>query len=57
MLSLLYRFLTYIIGWTQPITIGRHAHADQYKAQDFVVPGAGKVELKFTPAKGGEGIT
>jgi isocitrate dehydrogenase len=44
-------------GWTQPITIGRHAHADQYKAQDFVVPGAGKVELKFTPAKGGEGIT
>jgi isocitrate dehydrogenase len=44
-------------GWTHPITIGRHAHADQYKAQDFVVPGAGKVELKFTPAKGGEGIS
>lgn len=43
-------------GWTQPIVIGRHAHADQYKAQDFVVPGAGKVELSFTPAKGGEGI-
>ncbi|CAI9555255.1 unnamed protein product [Staurois parvus] len=24
-------------GWTQPITIGRHAHGDQYKATDFVV--------------------
>src|SRR3712207_9545837 len=26
-------------GWTQPIVVGRHAHADQYKATDFVVPG------------------
>lgn len=43
-------------GWTQAITIGRHAHADQYKAQDFVVPGAGKVELNFTPSQGGEPI-
>lgn len=43
-------------GWTQPIAIGRHAHADQYKAQDFVVPGAGKVELTWTPTKGGEPI-
>lgn len=36
-------------GWTKPIIIGRHAHADQYKATDFVVPGAGKLEIKFTP--------
>lgn len=36
-------------GWTEPIVIGRHAHADQYKATDFVVPGAGKLEIKFTP--------
>lgn len=43
-------------GWKQSIVVGRHAHADQYKAQDFVVPGAGKVELIFTPTKGGEGI-
>jgi len=43
-------------GWTQSIVIGRHAHADQYKAQDFVVPGAGKVELTFTPTSGGEAI-
>ena len=26
----------------------------QYKATDFVVPGAGKVEIKFTPADGGD---
>lgn len=36
-------------GWKKPIVIGRHAHADQYKATDFVVPGAGKLEMKFTP--------
>ena len=28
-------------GWTKPIVIGRHAHGDQYRATDFVVPGAG----------------
>jgi isocitrate dehydrogenase len=36
-------------GWKQSIVIGRHAHGDQYKAVDFVVPGAGKVEISFTP--------
>jgi isocitrate dehydrogenase len=40
-------------GWTRPIVIGRHAHGDQYMAQDFVVPGAGKVTITFTPAGGG----
>ena len=43
--------------WTDPIIIARHAHADQYKAQDFVVPGAGTVTITYTPADGGEGIT
>ncbi|KAF2898305.1 hypothetical protein ILUMI_07876 [Ignelater luminosus] len=38
--------------WKLPIIIGRHAHADQYKATDFVVPGAGKLELVYTPASG-----
>ncbi|GLV41901.1 Isocitrate dehydrogenase [Carabus blaptoides fortunei] len=38
--------------WNKPIIIGRHAHADQYKATDFVVPGAGKLELVYTPATG-----
>lgn len=46
-----------VSGWTKPIIIGRHAHADQYKATDFVVPGAGKLELVFTPVAGGEKIS
>lgn len=41
-----------VTGWSKPIIIGRHAHADQYKATDFVVPGAGKLELKWTPESG-----
>src|SRR3954463_298550 len=40
-------------GWTKPIIIGRHAHGDQYKATDFVVPGPGKVTVTYTPADGG----
>ena len=31
----------FVPGWTNPIIIGRHAHGDQYRATDFVVPGAG----------------
>ncbi|XP_046391027.1 isocitrate dehydrogenase [NADP] cytoplasmic [Ischnura elegans] len=34
-----------VTGWDKPIIIGRHAHADQYKATDFVVPGAGTLEV------------
>jgi isocitrate dehydrogenase len=34
-------------GWTQPIIIGRHAYADQYRATDFKFPGKGKLTLKF----------
>ncbi len=34
-------------GWTQPIIIGRHAFGDQYRATDFVVPGKGKLTLKW----------
>ncbi|MGF7162715.1 isocitrate dehydrogenase [Rhodoligotrophos appendicifer] len=34
-------------GWTQPIIIGRHAFGDQYRATDFVVPGKGKLSIKF----------
>lgn len=39
-------------GWTKSIVIGRHAYGDQYRATDFVVPGPGKLELKFTPTDG-----
>jgi len=36
-------------SWTKPIIIGRHAHADQYKATDFVVPGPGTVTISYVP--------
>jgi len=39
-------------GWTKPIVIGRHAHGDQYKAQNFKVPGAGVVTITYTPEDG-----
>jgi isocitrate dehydrogenase len=41
-------------GWTKPIIIGRHAHGDQYKATDFVVPGPGKVTITYTPEDGSQ---
>ena len=44
-------------GWVKPITIGRHAFGDQYKATDFVVPGSGTLEMTFTPSNGGEKVT
>ncbi|XP_064634606.1 isocitrate dehydrogenase [NADP] cytoplasmic-like [Lineus longissimus] len=43
--------------WTKSIVIGRHAYGDQYKATDFVVPGPGKLEIKWMPENGGEPIT
>jgi len=41
-------------GWTNSIVIGRHAHGDQYRATDFLVPGAGKLTMTFTPSEGGD---
>ena len=41
-----------VSGWTKPICIGRHAHGDQYKAQDFPVRGKGTLTLSFTPEEG-----
>ena len=43
-------------GWTQPIVVGRHAFGDQYRATDFVVPGKGKLTIRFEPEGGGEAI-
>ncbi|MCI5195774.1 MAG: NADP-dependent isocitrate dehydrogenase [Candidatus Electrothrix sp. AW5] len=43
-------------GWTKPIVIGRHAFGDQYRATDFLIPGPGKLTMKFEPANGGEPI-
>jgi isocitrate dehydrogenase len=39
-------------SWTKPIIIGRHAHGDQYKASDFVVPGPGTVTITYVPDSG-----
>jgi isocitrate dehydrogenase len=43
-------------GWTKPIVIGRHAFGDQYRATDFVVPGKGKLTVRFEPEDGGAPI-
>ncbi len=43
-------------GWTKPIVIGRHAFGDQYRATDFVVPGPGKLTIRFEPQGGGAAI-
>jgi len=43
----------FVPGWTKPIIIGRHAHADQYLATDFVVPGTGTVTIAYQPDGGG----
>jgi isocitrate dehydrogenase len=39
-------------GWTQPIVIGRHAFGDQYRATDFLIPGEGRLEIKWTSKDG-----
>jgi len=43
-------------GWTKPIVVGRHAFGDQYRATDFLVPGAGTLTMTFTPKDGGKAI-
>ena len=43
-------------SWSKPIVIGRHAHGDQYRATDFVVPGPGTVTITYTPADGAQPI-
>ncbi|GMV61336.1 MAG: isocitrate dehydrogenase [NADP] [Parvibaculum sp.] len=43
-------------GWTEPIVIGRHAFGDQYKATDVLIPGKGKLTLKWVSEDGKESI-
>jgi isocitrate dehydrogenase len=43
-------------SWTKPIVIGRHAFGDQYRAEDTLIPGEGKLTLTFTPKDSGEPI-
>ena len=40
-------------NWKKPIVVGRHAHADQYKATDVRLPGPGKLKLVYEPTGGG----
>ena len=39
-------------GWTKPIVIGRHAFGDQYRATNVVIPGKGKLTMRFDPEDG-----
>jgi isocitrate dehydrogenase len=41
-------------NWEKPIIIGRHAFGDQYRATDFLVPGPGRLTMKFEPEDGGD---
>src|SRR5881275_43722 len=43
-----------IPGWTDPIVVGRHAFGDQYKATDFLIPGKGKLTIKWVGENGDE---
>ena len=40
-------------AWKKPIVVGRHAHADQYRATDVRIPGKGKLTMTFVPEGGG----
>lgn len=39
-------------NWKKPIVVGRHAHADQYKATDVLLPTKGKLKLVFESESG-----
>ena len=41
-----------VTTWDSPIIVGRHAFGDQYKATDFIVPGKGKLTIKFEGENG-----
>lgn len=43
-------------GWIKPIIVGRHGHADQYRATDMIIPAAGTVEMVYTPADGSPAV-
>src|SRR6201994_553672 len=43
----------FVPGWAKPIVIGRHAHGDQYRATDFVVPRPGQVRITYQPDAAG----
>ncbi|XP_037566630.2 isocitrate dehydrogenase [NADP] cytoplasmic-like [Dermacentor silvarum] len=38
--------------WRRSIITARHAFGDQYNSQDFVVPGPGTLQIKYSPSIG-----
>ncbi|MDW3207244.1 MAG: NADP-dependent isocitrate dehydrogenase [Alphaproteobacteria bacterium] len=38
-----------VTNWSKPIVVARHAFGDQYRATDFLIPGAGLLSITFTP--------
>lgn len=43
-------------GWTQPITIGRHAFGDQYKCTDLVIPSGSTLQLLVNKPDGSKDV-
>ena len=43
-----------VTNWTTPIIVGRHAFGDQYRATDMIIPGPGKLTMKFVGDDGVE---
>lgn len=41
-----------VTPWNKPIIIGRHAFGDQYCATDFLIPGPGKLSIKWESHNG-----
>ncbi|MBO4330922.1 MAG: NADP-dependent isocitrate dehydrogenase [Oscillospiraceae bacterium] len=48
------RIKPYVRGWTEPITIARHAYGDVYKAVELRVPESGRAEIVLSGEKGEE---
>ena len=42
--------------WNQPVVVARHGFGDQYRAQDFHFPAAGRITITWTPDDGGQPI-
>jgi isocitrate dehydrogenase len=43
-------------NWTEPIIIGRHGFGDQYRATEMLIPGAGKLTMRFEPKDGSAAV-
>ena len=43
-------------GWKYPIVIGRHAFGDQYRGTDFIIPGKGRLKMRWESEDGKESV-